>query len=282
MDSVRQQGYLSRVVTNELGQALSSFTSGFFNSPATVSDTLEVVGVLRSGNGRGRFSPILMPMATALRFDTAGLSNDPSELYATLAGGGALTSSNIPSRKEYPRVTLQLERTEPFEAVKDSIEARGYRTFSYAEQFEEITRFFVYFDMGLALIGLIALITASLGIVNTMVMAIMERRREIGVLRSLGATEGDIRLLFLFETGLIGFVGSIAGIILGWLVSRLCSAIVRAIMVDQGVAEIELFALPWWLIGLALLFGLVISVLAGAYPAARAARVDPMEALRVE
>jgi len=113
-----------------------------------------------------------------------------------------------------------------------------------------------------------------------MVMSIIERKREIGMIKSLGADERDIRLLFLVESSVIGMVGAVVGIIFGWLITRLASLIARIIMVREGVDETELFALPWWLILTAFLFGLIVSLIAGFYPASRAARVDPVEALR--
>ena len=283
IDSLDRPGYVSEVVRGEFGHALGAFADGFFNRPAVISDTLTVVGVLKMSEGGSRNEPVLVPLTTGRRFTDGGLSADPTELFAGLRSGASFFArDNLSAIKEYPRVTLQLDPYAPYEPIKDSIEARGYRAFSYAEQFKEITRFFIYFDMGLALIGLIALITASLGIVNTMLMAIMERRREIGVLKSLGASEGDIRILFLFETGLIGTIGSVAGVILGWLVSRLCSAIAQGVMRNQGFDPIELFTLPWWVVGISLAFGLIVAVAAGAYPAIRASRIDPMQALRVE
>jgi putative ABC transport system permease protein len=118
--------------------------------------------------------------------------------------------------------------------------------------------------------------------VNTMVMAITERRREIGVLRSLGADERALKLMFLFESATIGAIGSLIGIVSGWLATRLLSFIFRTIMERESMPAIELFAFPLWLIVSAFLFGLVVSLAAGTYPASRAARVDPVEALRSE
>lgn len=282
LDSLDETGYLQRLLQNEAGQALSRFTHGFFNSPAVVSDTLIITGVLKSSHGRGRLSPILLPVATAKRFAEGGLSNDPTELYAALTNGTLILQSSETANREYPRITLQIDRHTPYQTIKDSVETRGWRTFSYAEEFEQITKFFLYFDMALALIGLIALTTASLGIVNTMVMSIMERRREIGVLKSLGASERDIKVLYLFESALIGSIGAVAGILLGWAVARISSAIAKYYMAQEGMDPVELFALPWWLIATAFAFGLIVSIAAGAYPAGRAARVDPMEALRAE
>jgi len=125
-------------------------------------------------------------------------------------------------------------------------------------------------------------VTASLGIVNTMVMSIIERTREIGVLKSLGAEERDIRLLFLAESGMIGTIGALVGILFGWLITRVASVVAHSIMEREGIPKFELFALPLWLILTAFLFGLLVSLVAGLYPAARAARVDPVEALRNE
>jgi hypothetical protein len=222
VDSVRNTEYLKRIANDELGKALGRFTEGFFTHPATVSDTLTIVGVMKTGEGYRRLEPILVPVATSRRFSEGGLSNDPTELYAALSGGGnvILGDGETGNRKQYPRITLQLDQQASHKAVSDTIEAHGYRAFSYAQQFEEISRFFIYFDLALAMVGLIALVTASLGIMNVMVMSIMERRREIGVLKSLGASEMDIKALYLFESALIGLIGSIAGLILGWSTSH--------------------------------------------------------------
>jgi putative ABC transport system permease protein len=115
-----------------------------------------------------------------------------------------------------------------------------------------------------------------------MVMSITERRKEIGILKSLGADDSDIRALFLVESGIIGLMGTVGGICFGWLIARVASAVAQAYMKSQGVPAIDLFALPPWLVLIALATGVAVSVLAGFYPAARAARVDPVEALRGE
>jgi len=177
---------------------------------------------------------------------------------------------------------LDLDSHASHKTIRDSVEALGFRAFSYAEQFDEIRRAFFYFDLALGIIGLIALITASLGIVNTMVMSISERRREIGVLKSLGGDDADIRLLFLAESGVIGAVGAIVGIITGWLITRLASFIAVSFMRKEGIPPVDLFALPIWLILIALGIGIIVSLLAGYYPASRASRVDPVDALRNE
>jgi ABC-type antimicrobial peptide transport system permease subunit len=113
-------------------------------------------------------------------------------------------------------------------------------------------------------------------------MSVTERRREIGILKSLGAHESDIRWLFLVESGMIGAIGAAVGIFVGWLGTRVVALIARTIMEREDMPVFDPFALPMWLIGLAFAFGVLVSVIAGLYPAARAARVDPVEALRSE
>jgi len=182
----------------------------------------------------------------------------------------------------YSKITLNVEPGVTHGPIRDSIKAMGFRSFSYAEEFEEIQMVFTYFNMGLAVLGMIALFVSSLGIVNTMLMSITERRREIGIMKSLGADEREIKLLFLVESGMIGTIGSLLGILLGWLVSRAISLAVQAYMVEQGADPFELFALPLWLIGASIALGLTVSLLAGYLPASRAARMDPVQALRYE
>jgi putative ABC transport system permease protein len=99
---------------------------------------------------------------------------------------------------------------------------------------------------------------------------------------SLGADMWDIRRLFLFESGLIGLIGAAGGIVIGWGISRIASLIVRTFMENEGVTPMELFAVPFWLVLTSLAFGLLVALIAGYFPANRAARIDPVAALRNE
>lgn len=283
VDSLRSDTYWQRAAREELTGAMMRFVDGYMNHRALISDTLTIRGVLKGRQrGRLRIEPVIIPTASAVRFSSGGFVGDPSDFITALSSGGLFQSGMDTTSRFYPRVTLDLDPQVMYKTVQDSVKALGYRTFSFAEQFDEIRRFFFYFDLALGLIGLIALITASLGIVNTMVMSIVERTREIGVLKSLGADESEVRLLFLVESGVIGSIGAITGIVFGWLITRVASAVARTIMENQDVDAVELFALPWWLILIAFGFGLLVSLIAGFYPAARAARVDPIQALRNE
>jgi len=281
-DSLFSVTYLRRIGMRELNASLGRFLHGYLNARERVSDTVVVVGAIERSRNRRRGQPIITTIAVGQRLSNAGFSGGPLELATSLGSGQLFDLERGSTGGHYAQVTLDLEPSAPYAPIRDSVTAMGYSVFSYAEEFEEIRRVFRYIDLALAMVGLIALATSSLGIVNTMLMSILERRREIGILKSLGADEGEIRLLFLFESGLIGLFGALGGLILGWTISRIGSFIARSLMEREGVTPVELFAVPIWLIGAALLLGMLVAVAAGYYPSSRAARVDAVEALRNE
>jgi putative ABC transport system permease protein len=124
---------------------------------------------------------------------------------------------------------------------------------------------------------------ASIGIANTMIMAIYERTKEIGILKAVGASPGDIRVLFMAEAALIGLLGGVVGTVGGWLLGLGLNEGILAYLHWQDIPmEGKFFVVTGWLVVLALAFAVVVGLLAGLYPAARAARLDPLEALRYE
>lgn len=132
-------------------------------------------------------------------------------------------------------------------------------------------------------VGALALLVAALGVANTMMMAIFERTREIGILKALGAAPGEVRLLFVVESALLGLLGGIGGLIIGTLLGKLVEWVAKQYLISEGVTNIGALSIvpPWLAIG-ALIFATLIGILAGIYPAARAAALDPVAALRYE
>jgi ABC-type antimicrobial peptide transport system permease subunit len=135
----------------------------------------------------------------------------------------------------------------------------------------------------LASVGTLALLVASIGIANTMIMAVYERTREIGIMKAVGAAPGQIRTLFVVEASLIGLLGGIIGTILGWLLGKLLNWLILVILRWQQMdVRGTFFVVSWWLVVGALAFAALVGLLAGLYPAARAARLAPLDALRYE
>jgi len=133
-------------------------------------------------------------------------------------------------------------------------------------------------------VAFIALLVSALGITNTMVMSVLERTHEIGVMKAVGARDGAIQWIFLVEGALIGLVGGAVGLFLSWLASFPGDAAARAIVETQDDVKLHesLFMFPRWLTMGVPLFAVLITTLASLYPARRAARVNPITALRHE
>ncbi len=132
-------------------------------------------------------------------------------------------------------------------------------------------------------VGGLALLVAALGVANTMMMAIYERTREIGVLKALGASRREIRTMFTIEAGLIGLIGGFFGLIFGTLLGRLVDWIAHRFLIAEGVTGVgQLSIVPLWLALGSLIFAALIGIVAGLYPAGRAAKLDPVTALRHE
>jgi putative ABC transport system permease protein len=180
----------------------------------------------------------------------------------------------------YSSVTVKVESPQDIVPVQKELESRGYRTFTLMDQLDEMRIGFLIMDMFLLAVGMIGITVASLGIVNTMVMSILERYREIGIMKAVGATDGDVQRIFLFESGAIGLLGGTFGLALAAAVSLIINEVINAIMARQHAPRMAYFDFPWWLCLGAILFSILISLLAGIYPTRRAARVDPVVALR--
>jgi len=180
----------------------------------------------------------------------------------------------------YSSVSVKLSSAKYVEPVKKKIQDWGFKTFALIDQLEEMKKAFIFMDMFLFAVGMIAIVVASLGIINTMVMSILERYKEIGIAKAVGASDRDVKKIFFFETGVIGFFGGIFGLILGWMVSMLINLIINSFATRQGAPYVNYFSFPWWLCLGAIGFSIFVSLAAGIYPTIRAARVDPVIALR--
>jgi len=237
-----------------------------------------------------------LPVARAsYRFQIVGVAErmpfgGMSEAYVqpeAAAGMRKLSFSNIwdlyqaPGEgTNYSSVTVKARSPADVPAVKKELESRGYNTFTLMDQFDQMRIGFLIMDMFLLAIGMIGITVASLGIVNTMVMSILERYREIGIMKAVGATDGDVQRIFLFESGAIGLLGGLFGLALAGVVALIINEVINAVMARHHAPHMAYFNFPWWLCLGAILFSVLVSLLAGLYPTYRAASVDPVVALR--
>ncbi len=182
----------------------------------------------------------------------------------------------------YSSLSVRVKNPTRVQPVEDAIKKLGFTTFSILDATRSLRQFFAVLDLFLGIFGSLALAVASIGIVNTLVMAILERRREIGIMKAIGASDGDVKKLFFAEAGAMGILGGIVGVALGWTIGQVINLGTNIYLKRQDMPPEHLWAVPWWLVAGAIGFAFVVSLLSGLYPAGRAARLDPVQALRYE
>jgi putative ABC transport system permease protein len=188
-------------------------------------------------------------------------------------------ASRIPT---YSTVSVRVKNPTQIQAVEDAVKKMGFNAFSMLDATRSLRKFFAIVDVFLGVFGSLALAVASIGIVNTLVMAILERRREIGIMKAIGASDVDVKKLFFAEAGVMGLLGGALGVALGWTIGRVINVGTNVYLKQQSMAPEQIWFVPWWLVGSAIVFAIVVSLLSGLYPASRAARLDPVQALRYE
>lgn len=184
--------------------------------------------------------------------------------------------------RSYASLLVRVSGPGAVKATQDSIKQMGFTTWSILDATRNLRRFFAVLDLFLGIFGSLALAVASLGIINTLVMAILERRREIGIMKALGASDRDIKRLFFLEAGAMGLAGGIAGVLMGWGIGSAINMGTNLYLERQELPPEQIWSAPWWLVGGAIAFSILVSLLAGLYPATRAAKLDPVQALRYE
>jgi putative ABC transport system permease protein len=191
-------------------------------------------------------------------------------------------SSAASDKPLYSSVSVRVKNPAQVQIVEDAIKKMGFTTFSILDATRSLRQFFAVLDLFLGIFGSLALAVASIGIVNTLVMAILERRREIGIMKAIGASDIDVQRLFFAEAGAMGLLGGVVGVLLGWTIGQVINVGTNIYLKRQSLPPEHFWAVPWWLVGGAIGFSFIVSLISGLYPASRAAKLDPVQALRYE
>ncbi len=240
------------------------------NRPITIGGkTFKVVGIFaQSGGFGGTDEAVYMPADSARDVIT-----DPKE------------------RNQFSSITVKIADQNLADKVTADINqklmmsrhvnprTKDFTVIPFASIQEQISSITLAITMFLGSIAAVSLLVGAVGIANTMFMSVMERTRQIGLLKSLGATDNEVMKLFLIESGLFGVVGGVIGITVGILISVLITAIGPQ-MIGQGGAMTTV--IPPSLIIFALAFSIIMGVLSGVMPARNAAKMNPVDALRFE
>ena len=187
----------------------------------------------------------------------------------------------------YSQVIVKVEDANQALEIADQITEMGFQAMTPQSYLQGINSFFVVLQVIFGGVGAIALLVAAIGIANTMAMSILERTREIGLMKAVGATNRDVLSLFLGEAAGIGFIGGLGGVVIGWLAAQGMNVLAIIYLAGQarhqgGAPTSVAVYTPAWLPIFALIFSTLIGMLSGLYPALRAATMIPVYALKYE
>lgn len=191
------------------------------------------------------------------------------------------------NRDGYPMAVVKVDDVGKVLDITEQITALGYQAFTPQSFVQGINSFYLVLQVIFGGVGAIALLVAAIGIANTMAMAILERTREIGLMKAVGATNRDVLSVFLGEAAGIGFIGGLGGVTLGWVAGQVINVLAMAYFAGQSAQQggpppsVAVYT-PLWLPIFALIFATVIGLVSGLYPALRAATLIPVNALKYE
>ena len=191
------------------------------------------------------------------------------------------------NREGYDMITVKVDSVDNVLDVADQIDQLGFMANTSQDTVQGVSNFYTIVQVIFGGVGAVALLVAAIGIANTMTMAILERTREIGLMKAIGATNRNVLSIFLGEAAGIGFLGGLGGVALGLLIGEAINIVTLPMLATQAAQmgaptpEAAVFT-PVWLPGFAILFATLIGLASGLYPALHAATMVPVIALKYE
>lgn len=269
------------VITESIVKAYGKNVEDFIGQTITLTDQSNLIG------GQGK--PIapkefkIVGVVGDIRNFNYVISKDEG-LAEVSKKNGYDTSDEYIKTAGYQSLYVKAKSETDVKGVGEQIKALGFDSNSLEDILALFNTFFNIIPIIFTIVGAIAVFVASIGIINTMVMSVFERTKEIGVMKAVGAKGSHIMTLFITESGLIGFFGGVVAVLASLGVIALVEAVVvKRVLPDLGITNITtLFETPAWLIIVTVVVSTIIGVLAGLYPAIRASRLDPVTALRYE
>lgn len=190
---------------------------------------------------------------------------------------GALGDLKI---NKFSQVKVKCSSQQAMGSVRDEILGQGLLVSSLSDTVDQANQIFRIIQIVLMLFGIIALAVSAIGMFNTMTIALLERTEEIGIMKSIGASDGSISLMFIMESAIMGFLGGLGGVIIGLLGGEIFNRLINFVAARFGGEQVQLFSSPIWFILTIIIFATVVGFVTGFIPARRASKIDPLEALR--
>lgn len=182
----------------------------------------------------------------------------------------------------YSQVKLVVDNKDNLETVRRQVAALGFTSSSVADTVSQINSLFSTVRTVLALLGTIALIVAALGMFNTLTVSLLERTREVGLMKAMGMKSEEVKELFLTESMIMGFFGGVLGIILGVIAGKIVGILLSILAITKGAGFIDVSYIPLSFIIFIISISFIVGLLTGIYPARRATKISALNALRYE
>jgi len=208
----------------------------------------------------------------------SGIINDESQPFAYTY----YKNVNEIGSKNYSQAKVEVAETAQVPAIRKQVENMGFKTQYVGDTVQQITEIFNIFKLILGGFGLIALVVAALGMFNTLTISLLERTKEVALMKVLGMKKKDVRIIFLTESMIFGFLGGAIGVLLGLILGRIGNSILNYFALQAGGNPVSVFYYPVGFIAIMMVFSLIIGLVTGLYPARRASRVNALDVIRYE
>ncbi|TAA72632.1 ABC transporter permease [Planococcus salinarum] len=232
--------------------------------------------------------------SSSWEFVVTGIAKEPAKdwmtdnsVYAD-SSWGAVFNEELDLQQGYKYILVYADELQNVGGITDTLKEDGYYVYSVTEELGSMNVFFTALKAGLIFVGTIAVLIASIGIFNTMTMAVTERTREIGVMKAVGAQPKLIRKLFLMESAAIGIIGTVLAVAISFAISLLSNWLIPMIVLnslgEDRPADFTLVisTIPWQLVVIASAISIGVAMLSGWRPARKATQIDVIQALRQE
>lgn len=184
--------------------------------------------------------------------------------------------------EEYERIQVNVVDNESLPVVEEWLVEQGYRVTALSKTVEQASQIFQGIQIVLATFGGIALVVSAIGMFNTMTVTLLERTKEIGIMRTIGASPNDVKYLFVSESIVVGFLGGLSGILMGVTLGVTVNVFLNIVAGQFGGQAVSLFSFPLDFLAFIAIFSAAVGYLTGIFPAKRASSLNPLDAIRYE
>lgn len=261
---------VSQVFGKEINEMMGKEMSfSFFLPKASING--ENAGISEEGQTQGELERI----DSEKKFKIVGVIDGEDNIV--YMNKSSLEDLNI---DRYGQVKVKTHSNGEMALIRDAILEYGLLVSSLSDTVDQANQIFKVVQIILMLFGIIALVVSAIGMFNTMTITLLERTEEIGIMKSIGASDTGISVMFFMESAIMGFLGGCAGVAIGWLGGLGFNTAINLVATRFGGEKVSLFYSPMWFIFSILIFSGVVGFLTGLVPARRASKIDPLDALR--